>query len=590
MKTMKPYHAFFIAGIILLILAVMVACQSVTPLPLPTPSVIPSRTPLSSPILPTITPSLTSTPEGPSLHGVVVDVNNLPVAGATVRVQVTENKTVSATDGTFTLYGLTAETPIVITAWSAGYYVGWVENVLPDTEPVTITLKPYYTTDNPDYTWFSHEGALGSLSCSHCMPSYNEWIHNAHSQSAVNPRFLTMYNGTDVNGRQSPLTRYGFNRDYGRFPLRPDPNQPYYGPGYKLDFPETAGNCASCHIPAMTAKPGMAYAADPNMAAGIELEGIFCEFCHKIGEVTLDPTTGLPYSNMPGTLSMCLYRPGPDQQLFFGNFDDVTRRVSYNPLYEQSQYCAPCHFGTFWDVTIYNSFGEWLESPYSDPQTGKTCQNCHMPPVDYNYFVFPEQGGLNRDSNRIFSHLMPGASSTDLLQNAVTMSVSASRAGEEITVIVTIVNDQTGHHIPTDSPLRQMILLVSATDGLGQALPLIDGPTVSDYGGVGDPAEGYYAGLPGKIYAKTLMELWTEVTPTGAYWNPTRIVSDNRLAAFESDTSMYVFQTSEVSKTSEVSVRVTLLFRRAFKQLMDQKGWDVPDILMDEIRLELTGS
>ncbi len=38
---------------------------------------------------------------------------------------------------------------------------------------------------------------------------------------------------------------------------------------------------------------------------------------------------------------------------------------TYLPLYQQSQYCAPCHYGIFWDTTIYNSYGEWLDSPYS---------------------------------------------------------------------------------------------------------------------------------------------------------------------------------------------------------------------------------
>jgi hypothetical protein len=81
-----------------------------------------------------------------------------------------------------------------------------------------------------------------------------------------------------------------------------------------------------------------------------------------------------------------------------------------------------------------------------------------------------------------------------------------------------------------------------------------------------------------------LMELWTEVTPTGAYWNPTRIVSDNRLAAFESDTSTYVFEAAE---GTIINIEVKLLFRRAFKELMDQKGWDVADILMEETTLSL---
>jgi hypothetical protein len=66
------------------------------------------------------------------------------------------------------------------------------------------------------------------------------------------------------------------------------------------------------------------------------------------------------------------------------------------------------------------------------------------------------------------------------------------------------------------------------------------------------------------------MELWTKTSPTGAYWNPTRVVSDNRIPTFGADTSTYV------------SVTITLLFRRAFKALMDQKGWEVPDILMEQ--------
>ncbi|MFQ6014088.1 MAG: carboxypeptidase-like regulatory domain-containing protein [Anaerolineae bacterium] len=181
-------------------------------------------------------PSPTLPPD--AVFGVVRDADG-PVAGATVRVQATDNKTTTAADGSFLLSGLTATTPISVTAWAEGYFVGWT-SAAPGPEPVTITIKPYYTTDNPDYGWFSLEGAEGSLSCSHCMPAYSEWQADAHSQSAVNPRFLTMYNGTDVAGNQSPPTRFGYHRDYGSFPLRPDPNQPYYGPGYKLDFPDTA--------------------------------------------------------------------------------------------------------------------------------------------------------------------------------------------------------------------------------------------------------------------------------------------------------------------------------------------------------------
>jgi hypothetical protein len=538
-------------------------------------------------LLSTCAPSQPASPTIPSpegmIHGVVSDAEG-PIGGATVRIQATENKTLTSADGSFTLLGLAEGEQVIVTAWSAGYYVGSAEAV-PAPDPIAITLTPYYTTDNPDYNWFSHEGAAGSLSCSHCMPSYGEWIQDAHSQSAVNPRFLTMYNGTDVSGHQSPPTRYGYSRDYGSFPLPPDQSQPYYGPGYKLDFPETAGNCATCHVPNLTAKPGMAYAGDPNAAQGVDLEGVFCEFCHKIGDVLLDPETGLPYPNMPGTLSLRLYRPFEDQQLFFANFDDVARRVSYSPLYEESQYCAACHFGVFWDVVVYNSFGEWLESPYADPETGKTCQDCHMPTVDYDYFVLPEQGGLIRDRNRIFSHRMPGAADETLLQNAVSMDLSAQDEHGELLVTVRITNDQTGHHVPTDTPLRHLILLVEASDAQGNPLALISGPVLPEWCGQGDPEAGYYAGLPGTAYARILQELWTGIYPSGAYWNPTRVLSDNRLAAFATDSTSYVFALP--TDGGPVTIKATLLFRRAFIELMDQKGWDVPDIIMEQQDIQL---
>jgi hypothetical protein len=519
--------------------------------------------------------------DGPVISGVVRDANGT-VSGARVRVKTTEVLTSTNRDGRFELPWAGAE-PVTVTAWAHGYYVGWVSAVAGGA-PVEIMLNPYYTTDNEHYDWFSDEGADGSLSCSHCMPAYKEWVQDAHGQSAVNPRFLTMYNGTDVEGNQSPPTRFVYIQDYGRVPLPPDPSKPYFGPGYKLDFAATAGNCATCHVPVQAARPAGPYVADPNFAEGVDRDGVSCELCHKIGEVILDPLTQRPYPDRPGVLSLRLFRPYAGQQLFFGNFDDVTRRVSYLPLEEQSTFCAPCHTASFWGVSVYDSYGEWLDSPYNNPETGKTCQACHMPTAGYDYFVFPEKGGLHRNSSRIFSHLMPGARDEQLLRNAVSVGVDARVLGDELRVEVRITNNTTGHHVPTDSPLRHLILLVSARDKVDRPLRQLKGPVVPAWGGVGDPSHGNYAGLPGTAYAKVLQELWTEVTPTGAYWNHTRLVSDNRIAAFATAISEYRF----ACKTSGVvRVRVTLLFRRAFKALADQKKWQDPDIVMEERRIVL---
>jgi hypothetical protein len=534
------------------------------------------------------------------VSGFVHDANE-PVAGATVRVKATENKTITDANGYFVLSGLSDNEPVVLTAWAEGYYIGGGQaKYLPGDSDIEIVLTAHNDKDNPDYKWLSafagagYEGSGEDTNCENCHADPNnsqaalpftEWLKDAHALSAKNSRFLTMYNGTDIAGNQSPATQYFQTRDYGRIPLRPDPNKPYFGPGYKLDFPDTAGNCAACHTPA--AAVNTTYNTDPTTVSGVGAEGVACDFCHKVWDVSLDPTSGLPYPNMPGVLSFEFRRPSEGHQFFAGPFDDVAPgEDTYSPLQNQSQYCAPCHFGTFWDTVVYNSFGEWLDSPYSNPETGKTCQECHMPPGQNNHFARLDKGGVIRDPQTIFSHQMPGAANEELLQNAVNMDVKADRHNEQLVVTVTITNDQTGHHVPTDSPLRHLILVVRATDSQGEQLRQSDGSVIPLWCGVGDPNEGYYGGLPGKAFAKVLEELWTEVSPTGAYWNPTRLLSDNRIAAFAADSSTYTFVTTADDKTT---VDVELLFRRAYIDLASEKDWETHDILMESEVINVTG-
>jgi len=517
------------------------------------------------------------------VFGLVRDQDG-PVAGATVRVQGTANATSSDAEGRFVLAGLTRGAPITVSAWAAGFYCAKVANVTPPEHGVVLTLRRYQTNDNPNYRWIA---PTGEGSCASCKAAVTQvWLEaDAHGKAAQNPRFLTMYRGTDVYGNQSPLTRYTVHRDYGRVPLPPDPTKPYYGPGYKLDFPMTSGNCATCHTPGAAIEEP--YGTDPTLVSGADAFGVHCDFCHKVADVRVR-LGGLPLPNVTGVLSMDIRRPFPEDpqryQLFFGTFDDdnVPEEDTSLPLLGESRFCAPCHAASFWGVPIYDSYGEWLRSPYSDPDTGKTCQQCHMPaPTMLNGValtnVAPGKGGIERDPMTIHAHTFPGAASRELLANAVTMRTTASLANDRLVVIVTVINDKTGHHVPSDSPLRHAILLVESMTEQGSPLTLLEGETVPAWGGEGDPRQGNYAGLPGKAFAKILQESWTGVTPTGAYWNLTRIVSDNRIAAFASDTSTYVFA---APNRGLARVRVTLLLRRAFKVLMDQKGWSDPDIVM----------
>ncbi|MEM7033535.1 MAG: hypothetical protein AAF629_28550 [Chloroflexota bacterium] len=545
--------------------------------------------------------------------GVVEDENG-PVEGVSVRIQATEYQTLTTSEGTFVLKADDLSGLTTLVAAAKGYFLKAV-NATPNGAPVTITLRRHHRSDNLEYQWES------SVNCGECHTAYLEWQEDAHGNSAKNPRFISMFKGTDLNGNRSP------NSDYdGGFPKLPDLTKPYYGPGFKVDFPQREGNCASCHTPLasnLATTDGCGWSGCHQQATidrsdelpedvspiglkGVATEGISCDFCHKIGRVRLDKETKLPDKAHTGILSLSIYRPGPDEKLLFGSVDDVSREGdSYLPLQKESAFCAGCHYGVFSETLIYNSYGEWLDSPYSDPETGETCQDCHMPlaenydlrtvansvqsqlPLingsewalpavlpnqDRNYFVFPWKDGLYRDPRQVHNHNMPGASNETLLRQAVTMKATANAINDQIEVTVGINNDKTGHYVPTGSPLRNMILVVTVVDENGNELVQVDGGQLPNWA-------GNYAGSAGKGFAKILQDRVTGQAPSYEHWRLVDIIEDTRIPPLTIDTTTYQFS---LPASGAVTVKVQLLFRRSFQELADWKGWDDPDILMAE--------
>ena len=482
-----------------------------------------------------------------SVSGKVLRLDGQPAVGAWVRVQTTDNLTYADANGEFLLEGMNEGITVTITAWFPDYKVGWA-SVMPPAEGITITLNRYPTGDNPDYAWNTSyaDPANPILGCGHCMlPALDEWQHTAHASSGTNPRFFSLYNGTDITGTV------------------------IIPPGYLLDFPGTAGNCATCHA------PGAAYDApfstNMNALEGVSREGVFCEYCHKVGDVYLNPATGRPYDNAPGVLSTRLYRPFPLDQLFFGSLDDVTRRVSYLPLEKRSQFCAPCHQFSFWGTPIYESFAEWLASPY--PAQDIECQTCHMPSGTTQYFVPSELGGLPRNPIRLATHLDLGLKDDEFMQNTITMTVSAEQVGSQIVVGVELYNFGAGHHVPTDHPGRHLILVLQVVDELGNPLTYLVGPSVPEWG-------GSEAGLPGTAYAKVLQDVITNQYPVVSYWRQTHILSDNRIPALGIAVSTYIF--SNPGHGGMVTISAALFLRRTFQAEMDARDWHAADIPMEE--------
>ena len=94
------------------------------------------------------------------------------------------------------------------------------------------------------------------------------------------------------------------------------------------------------------------------------------------------------------------------------------------------------------------------------------------------------------------------------------------------------------------------------------------------YGGEGDPAEGNYAGYPGKGFALVFGD--DEGNTHVMDWQATRIVEDTRIKAREADRSVYTFEVPP--DVGQVDIHTDLIYRRAFKPLADLKKWTQKDL------------
>lgn len=501
-----------------------------------------------------ISPSVTTA--AVQFSGVVVDQQGRPLDNATVRLQGTAFSTLSNQVG---LFEITVDTPVAskhITAWKYGYYNGG-QRAAPGDAPFRIQLNPIHTDDNRSYIWQPstvQTADVGKPEVKPCQKCHSDltaqWSMSTHAGSATNPLFLAFFKGSDHSGAKSA------------------------GPGYKLDFPNSNGNCATCHVPAMALDNP--FSADPREARGVAREGVFCDLCHKIDASRIDGSGGYP-----GVLSYKFNRPFDGHQLFFGPYQDVfPGDDSYHPLYRESRYCAPCHNGRFWGVEMYSEFREWAESSYAT--RGIHCQECHMKPDGImTRFALEQEGGVARLPETIPSHLFSGIGDLSFMQQAIDLSIRTELEGDRLNVTATVTNLTAGHHYPTGNPMRNMILLVEASAEDGRRLPLIDGSTVPVWGGVGAVTEGNYAGLPGRGFAKVLRDAipypdnrekrhFRPEYPA-PHWRPALIESDTRIPANGIDTSRYGFR---IPAGEHAPIRITarLIYRRSYKNWLAAKN------------------
>jgi nitrate/TMAO reductase-like tetraheme cytochrome c subunit len=480
------------------------------------------------------------------------------VADCSVRAQGSKNAVRTDPEGRFTI--AIERAGVYLTAGKEGFYNNRV--LATPGKPVEIEMRPIPGADNAGYAWQDpRPNKARKDNCGNCHDRiYSEWSRDGHAQAAVSPLVMTMYNGTDVQGR------------------------PYRGPGYRIDWNDE-GSCSTCHAPSAAISEGK----DVNLAkvTGASRAGVGCDFCHKVQSVS-------KASSSPDFADVRMLRPAAGKKLLFGPYDDATfpeevPDFSYSSLFKQSLLCAPCHDGKFWGVPVYETYTEWRESRYES--TNVQCQDCHMGPTRQERFIANvKSGGKEREPATIGSHSMMGRDLNTFIASAVLMKTQSNVKESLLQVEVTIENTGAGHHIPTGQPIRNLILLVTAKDAAGNNLELLQGERVPSWGGLGAAANDY-AGLPGKGFAKILQTLneyqkfsfvsdlrKVEGDFPAPFWRRNRILSDNRIPAKGKDQSVYVFRLPPDWSATQVNAK--LIYRRAFKALSDVKGWNLPDMVI----------
>ncbi len=507
---------------------------------------------LASPVLrlALATAALATTTAQADVTGRVVDRAGQPVAGARISREAQGVTAIADGDGRFTL--ATPVGPISVVASARGYFHGSITVTAPASD-LRLTLEAVPTEDVAGV-------ALRPPSvCASCHPrQVAEWTGSAMALAGDNTWVYDLYDGTGTPGGSNGFV---YTRDS------------------RLAAHSPASECASCHQP----EPWLItpFSSMVPLAMAGNQHGVSCEACHRLAE--LDETKVNYPGLYPGAVRMA--RSTPTTAVQFGLLGDVAyandqMRPSYQPQLAAAV-CAACHQdkndpdldGDFEEddgMISEPTYLEWLASPYADPTSPRhaTCVDCHMASADGDSACEVYTPPTPRRAGQLRSHRIEGTTAR-YLEAAVSAGVTAEVVDGEVEVEVAIDNDRTGHHVPTGVTIRNVILLVEArrtTDGL--ALTALGDQRVHDLGGVGDPAAGYFAGLPGKLYAKIPLDAAGQGP---VFFTEAASLIDNRLAAGDIDRTHYRFAVPPGGGPIEVSARV--IYRRAFRAVVDAKGW-----------------
>ena len=304
-----------------------------------------------------------------------------------------------------------------------------------------------------------------SQECGNCHKNiYQTWSNSMHAQAISDPVFKLDY--------LHALNEYGEKvREY----------------------------CLTCHSPTTR------YTGDTYLKNRISREGINCDFCHSIYAVDLENPKD-PFKVNPGSTQY-----GPYQ-----NASSPAHLSTYSELHTRSEFCAGCHqLKNNFGVLVLGTYSEWREGPY--PEQKVHCQNCHMPKVPGMPIVDPK---VKKSELNMTAHEFLGGHSEINLQHAATLRTQFEVKKSKALVTVFVTNAESGHKLPTGTPVRKVILSVKLLDDKGKKIAEKE-----------------------KVYQKVLLDQKGDVL-TESYkmiLEASSILSDNRIAPKETRQEKFEF-------------------------------------------------
>lgn len=467
-----------------------------------------------------------------------------PIAEALVQVQAGGERTHTDASGRYRLESPTPGTRI--TAAAVGYFNAGQDAPASGSADFALEVVPLDETSQLELA-----SPTACLSCHE--DQVREWRDSAMAHAGTNTWVHDMYAG---NGTPDGMGGFVYTRDSVHAEKNPE------------------SDCAACHQPERWIDEPFTEMRPADSTHPTVTRGVSCLTCHLMAHV--DETK----PNIPG-----LY-PGAvtinrSEIVRYGTLGDVDyhapgrMRASYQPQMG-AVVCAVCHQdaadpkqdGSFDGPLSEPTYLEWLNSPYGDPQDERyeTCMQCHSQARQATSASHNLPLTAPRPIGQLRTHTFEGTTA-EFLEKAVRLDVQTAVEGDELHVTVRLENHGTGHHVPTGVTIRNMILLVEA-EGAQGALEHLGDQRIDKEGGEGDPKRGYYAGQPGKVYAK-FNEDAQGFGPT-LFSEAVRIRKDTRLAALQTDVTRYRFR---LQGEAPVQVKARVIYRRAWRSLVDAKKW-----------------